>query len=444
METVGKLNQNRKLFAVVLGVTGAFLFLLNTLTPYIADDYAYMISFYNQQWIKNLWDVARSMYQHSLTINGRVLPHALEQIFLLMPKAVFNVVSSAVLTAMFYGMYRLTNRTGKTNIALFLGMAIAFWLCLPAYGQVMLWQVGALNYGWSLAAWLLFMAPFINQFMDGKTIEKPWLKVLFTVGSVLFGLYSEVTSFIGIFTAALLLLTGWLVNGRRVDKKGAWLLLPWGGACVGYVLLMMMPAELAAKQGSLELRAIFQNIAAVTQKMEEHQLALLVVWACVILLGVGLGVNSRRLLLSLILTVGGLGANYMLIVARYIAERCFCTSTMLFVMAIGVVIPGLLQTERLPLRLGLLCGSGVLAGLFLFSAFPAVFDVYNTNYQHQENVAEILAAKERGDEEAVVDVVKPYTKYSGFWGIWYLDTTERNTFPNNYMGTYYGIWILGR
>lgn len=446
METLQKWNRSKGIIWLSSAVIGFFCLVLNAMTPYIADDYAYMVSFYDQQWVRTLGDVARSMYRHCFIMNGRVIPHALEQIFLLMPKMVFNLANALVITGLLYGMYRIAQGKGERNGALFLGIAMAFWRYLPAFGQVMLWQVGALNYVWALSAMLLFLWPFLSWFMDRESMNwSLWKKILFSAGAVLFGMYTEIASFIGIFTAVMLLLVGWLMDHRKWERHGRWLWIPLGLACVGYVILLKMPAELAAKQGSFAIGKLLENIVNVTKMMETYQLYLLLVWACLMIIGAALQADGRRLLLSLVLLVGGLGANYMLIVASYIPERCLYVSTMLFVLACAVALQALLKMDRPALRIGCLCLGGVLAALFCFSLIPGTYDVYHTYRQFQQREEELKQYKAEGETEVVtLELIYPATKYSAFWGTKFLDTQTYDTWPNNYMAAYYGVRILGK
>jgi len=83
------------------------------------------------------------------------------QLFLLLPKAIFNVINALVTTAIFFIMLSICGfeRPGKS---LFL-LAAAFmlvWYFTPDFGQVFLWLDGACNYSWAILFSLLFY-PFI-------------------------------------------------------------------------------------------------------------------------------------------------------------------------------------------------------------------------------------------------------------------------------------------
>lgn len=83
MEGFKRFNASRGALYIFLGVIGAFMLLLNLLTPYCADDFAYMESFDTQQWIERIWDVFPSMAAHARTMNGRLISHGLGQLFMI-------------------------------------------------------------------------------------------------------------------------------------------------------------------------------------------------------------------------------------------------------------------------------------------------------------------------------------------------------------------------
>ena len=54
MEKLKKLNASKSAVLGLSGLVWAFMFLLNLLTPYAADDFAYKISFKTQDWIRTV------------------------------------------------------------------------------------------------------------------------------------------------------------------------------------------------------------------------------------------------------------------------------------------------------------------------------------------------------------------------------------------------------
>ena len=144
------LNRSKALFYGMLCALSVWLFILNCLTPYAADDFTYMYSFASGEKIQTVADIVPSMVAHAHSMNGRILSHSLEQLFLLMPKTVFNVVNTFMTMAFFLLLYRLCNEGHCPNALLFFFIFISFWLYTPDVGQIIFWQDGALNYLWGL------------------------------------------------------------------------------------------------------------------------------------------------------------------------------------------------------------------------------------------------------------------------------------------------------
>jgi hypothetical protein len=82
---------------------------------------------------------------------------------------VFDVVNAAVFTGTLWLLHRLC---GCKSALLLVASFCLLWMNLPVFGQVVLWQVGAINYFWSLTALLLFIAPELLRFREGRKLLK--------------------------------------------------------------------------------------------------------------------------------------------------------------------------------------------------------------------------------------------------------------------------------
>lgn len=426
--------QSKKLLQLFSAALFLFMFLLNCLTPYIADDYVYRISFYDGQVVDSLVDVAKSMYVHCFTMNGRVVSHSLEQIFMLMPKLVFNICNAAVFTGLVYLLHRVANIGKERNFLLMAAIGMALWYFVPVFGQVALWQVGSLNYLWALLAALGLMLPYIYRFYKkGELLKRPWQKAVFCVLALLAGMYSEVNSFVAMLLSLILLGLSIVLHKNRAKT---WLWIPLVIAAVGFLIMMRMPAEMTAKQGELTLETILSNFSAVTELLRRYLLVLCLAWAGMFALGCWLRVERERLILSGVFVFGALTANYMLIVASYIPERCLCTTTMLLILACGILVPELVSQKSGAVCA---CGGAVLTVAFLFQLVTGSYEIWRnyTNFTAREAlIAEYVA---EGQTDLVLPCVHANSEYSAFWGIKDLDTETWDSWPNTQMAQYYGV-----
>ncbi|HJH71609.1 MAG TPA: DUF6056 family protein [Bacteroidaceae bacterium] len=168
-------NINKKLVLVYLSLFFLF-YLINILTPLIADDYIYAFNFTDHSRISNIYDVFESQYTHYQKINGRLIPHIFEQIFAgITGKWLFNIINTFfILTLIFIiSKYYLSNNlseNNKINNILLTAFAILFLFTYP--GQTVFWMAGALNYLWPTVFALILLHIFkskvsVNLFFIG-------------------------------------------------------------------------------------------------------------------------------------------------------------------------------------------------------------------------------------------------------------------------------------
>lgn len=431
-------NASEKTAAAFLAVVFGCMTVLNFLTPYICDDWVYRLSFVTKEPLQTLGDVVGSMYLHCFAMNGRVVSHSLEQLFMLPPKWVFNFCNAGVYTLTVYLVYRIANAGRKGSVLLLSAIAMGLWCAMPAFGQVALWQVGSLNYLWALTFCLVFLLPFIGHFLSDSERSYPLLFwVCFCLGSLLFGMYSEITSFVGLYLAAALLLLSRWMKGKSLRNR---LWIPIAFACAGYIIMLTMPAQIAAKMaGGLDLASLAANFIRATGKLVKYCTPLLVLWAAAFVPVWRGRIGKDRLVLAVLLLTGALGANYMTMVAAYYPERCLCTTVMLLILSIGVLAA--------PLERGrwLICAWCVLLGYFALSFSCGVLDIADCHQQFARREAAIASARESGETELILDIVVPSTQYSPFWDLRDLSTEDAQTWPNSSMAKYYGAdSILGR
>lgn len=428
-------NHTRIRTAAILAAVFAGMLILNFWTPYAADDFNYLIHFGTKEPLRSLADVAESMYIHSLNMNGRVLSHTFAQLLGMAPKALFNVLNAALYTMLMYLIWRAAGFGHKKSPALLAMICMAFFAFLPVFGQVCLWFVGAANYLWALVWGMCFLLPFLRRYLAGDDGLKGWRFPLYCLGCVLFGSYSEITSFVCIYLAAALLVLARLLKGTPLKHR---LWLGWLLACVGYCVLLVIPAERSAKQASgMDLQLLLTNFLRASAMLLRHCGLLLAVFCVLLLLALKRRGDRDRLVLSVLLLTGALGGNYMTVVASYYPARCLATSALLLLLACAMLLRPHL-TGTVPRTAG-----GILAAVFLIQAWFGVSDIYRCHRDFLAREAVIVAAAEAGETRVTAEIVQARTPYSVFWEVRDLSTEDPTTWPNFAMGKIYGIEILG-
>ena len=418
-----------------LGVTGgifALMFLLNLLTPYICDDYTYHLNFLTREPLGSFREIIPSMYAHSYKMNGRLISHGLAQVFMLLPPVVFDLCNAAVFAGTLYLVQRLCFR--ERNGLLLAAAFCLLWLFTPSFGQVALWQVGAINYFWSLAAFALFIVPALLRFRDGQELLKTkWQWAAFCVYGFFFGWYNEIASFVGIcMVPCLVVLDVWMNR----QKFAFFRLLPVLTAALGYLTMFAMPAQSVNKQGAaLTLEVLLEKAENCARMLWTHCAPLLLLLTALFLLGLLRGLSGKTLVQAGLFALAGICANFMPIAASYYPERCMCTTVLLLVMACLTLSAPLGSGKGFPI---LAAGCALLLALTLPSGLSGCRDIMSCHRQNKQREETIAAALVEGNRDVIANAVIPSTPYSGFYGLRDL-TNDPDTWPNHSMAVYYGL-----
>ena len=252
--------------ALLLGI---FLLMLlgNVLTPYAVDDWAYMHSFATGERLTRFGEIFPSMAAHAQTMNGRLFAHFWAQLFLLLPKAVFNIVNALIFTALIALLARLTQPESERDNLILLMIFCAVWVFVPAFGQVFFWLDGACNYGWGCVIGFAFLAPYI-RLLDRDAKKKPLFWILWMLAGFYTGAYLENMAAGAIFLSALLLF------GRRVlcrKKNGV---LPWLPVLAGEIIGSSQMSERFLWDWRRTLGELFcENYDRINEIVNEYDLA---------------------------------------------------------------------------------------------------------------------------------------------------------------------------
>lgn len=432
MKTLETLNHSKAASGILAGGFFALMLALNLLTPYICDDFTYRLNFLTREPLGSFWEIFPSMYAHSYKMNGRLISHGLAQVFMLLPPLIFDLCNAAAFVLTLYLAHRLC--AGRRNALLFAAIFCLVWLFTPSFGQVALWQVGALNYFWSLTGCVLFFAPALLRFRESREVLRRRIHwVLFCMYSFLFGWYSEIASFVGIcMVLCLVVLDVWMNKVRFQPHR----LLPVFFAGLGYLTMLAMPAQSANKQGTaMTLDALLQKAEVCTQMLTDHCAPLLILFGALFILGLAARLPGKALVPAGLFALAGICANYMPIAASYYPERCMCTTALMLTMAVGFLAAELGRGRGFAL---FAAGCALLMVVTLPAGLRGCRDIAGCYIQHQHREQRIADALARGERDVTANVVIPATPYSGFYGLRDL-TNDPDTWPNHSMAVYYGL-----
>lgn len=396
----------------------------------VADDYTYCFSFADGSRIKSLGQILPSMAAHRSTVNGRVFAHSLVQTVLIFPKAVFNILNAlnAVLLTALLG--RCLDRDPKRRALLLLVGAMLLWCLTPAFGQVFLWLDGSINYSWGMSVFLLFLWPYIAAYLDKTRRPSAVRDALLLPLAVIAGGYSENGSiaviFIALCLSALVLLR---------DRRLPWQLVAGLVLSIGGFVLLMSAGATQGRSADLDIRGMIYNVRYILSAAQERLIPLYILYALCFALCLAVKADRKRLVLSAVLVLAGIGSLAAFVFARYFTWRHFCFTVVFTVLACLILLDALAdRKKRLPAQL--LCG--VMAVLFAFSFVQGAMDIAVTFAVSLEREAEIQAARDAGETDIELKVYLPSTEYSAAWDLTDLEP-ESELWPNCSLADYYGL-----
>ena len=405
------------------------MLVLTALTPMVSDDYAYCFSWEDWTRIKHIGQIIPSMAAHRNVTNGRVIVHGLVQLLLLLPRPLFCILNALNAVLLFVLIRRLLQiPKWKPELSLLLFGAFSFCCFLPAFGENVLWLDGSLNYFWGLSCSLLFLSPFLSDFIGLPRNENVVYSLLRVLLAFVFGTWSENTSLVFLFLACCFYLLEWIRSRRFRPVPLIWLVT----ALAGYIFLMTAPAT-SGRAGAQSVSVIGYNIRVIFSAAKEYLLILLLIYAVLFALSVSFQVEKRLLVASVLLFIGALLAHFSYVFAAYFVPRHLCTAVFLLVLSSVLLLAGLC-------RAGYSVFSGTaltcISILFLLLFPVGVLDVA-VSFHKQHLREEIINTALASDQRSVI--LENYYPYTSFAVPFELNPIDPSVGPNINIAEYYGL-----
>ena len=420
---------NHRPFLLLCILVFLVVLVLTALTPMVSDDFAYCFSFADWTRIRHVGQIIPSMAEHRNVTNGRVIVHGLVQLLLLLPRPVYcalNALNAVLLCALIRRMIALPSRKQEMVILLF---GICFFCCfLPAFGENVLWLDGSLNYFWGLSCSLLFLFPFLMDYLALPHHESVFLSVMRIFLAFVFGTWSENASLVFLFLAVCLYLLQWIKTRQFRLFPLFWIV----AAMAGYVFLMTAPAT-AGRAGAPSISVIGYNFRVIFDAARNDLLWPLLIWAVLFALAVSCHVEKRLLIVSALLFVGALLAHLSYTFAAYFVPRHLCTTVFLLMLAAVLLLAGLCRVDR-PVFSG--AALACLSVLFLLQFPVGVLDVAVSYHKQQLREQQIDTALAAGQRSVVLENYYPYTAYAVPFE---LSLSDPSVGPNINIADYYGL-----
>ena len=426
-----KLNTARGTSLALFAAVFLLLLYCNLHTALVADDFRYCFSFADGSRMTSLSQIVPSMAAHRQTMNGRVIAHALVQLFLMLPKPVFNAANALMFALLVRLICRPALPRGEHNALLAACVFGCLWGLQPEFGQVFLWLDGSVNYLWCAVFCLLWLLPWAKSFLQDTEPSRA-AQILLVLFSPLVGAYSENASVALIFLALVFLVLRAFYDKKRIPL---WMPVSLLLTLAGFFFMMLAPATAANKSAEMRFSVLLGNFSE-TGLFYLRFWPLLVSFGLFSFLAVKSGMDLRRRILALVYLLGSLAGHFVLTFALYCAGRSTYIGLVLLLAANALLFPPLLEGAGKKLLTGL-C---VVCLIFtVWKVAVGVRDILRTDYLLDFNRELIEQAAANGETDLQVPRPYAHTKYSALEGLPYLNTEDSTDWPNVYMAKYYGV-----
>lgn len=336
------LNKNQKKIFLVL--IFASMLILNFLTPLLADDYSYGLNL-NGKRISSIIDIFDYQVWHYFNWGGRTIAHTLAQTFLILPKAIFNVLNSFIYTVLIYLIYLhgKLNRKNKEQPYILLLIHLLLWFMIPVFGQSFIWLIGSCNYLWTTVIILYFLWLYRKNSLSEK-----WYNLLFMfILGLLAGWTNENTS-AGLI---IILVFSFIINKveTRKFKLSKTRLFGIIGTLAGFIIMICAPGNYIRsaefKDDTFIIIKIIKRAFDITNNLENIILPLLIVIIILISLKIYHKKKIEKEAYTFIL--GGFAAIYAMVLSPTFPKRAWTGAIIFFVIAIAILIYDLDTINRL-------------------------------------------------------------------------------------------------
>ena len=428
---------NSRRFVIGISVAIAlFMFALNCLTLYCADDYSYQYNLADGTPVNNMVDIFRALYDHYFVQSGRIFSHFFAYLFLWLPKTIFNIVNALMFLAQMLLVYKMSKaETNKHNIIILLLTFAIIWVFEPSFGQVNLWVDGSCNYLFAIVFSLLFFSSFVNEMREEMNCSNVKV-VLWCLFSFMVGGYSENLSFCVIFGCILILI--W----NKFVKKQKWIklaILKIIFALGGYAFMVFAPSTADKQAMAFSISNYLYNFKEIVYTYYDEFRIPLVIWIGAFVIAIYIKAKKEKLFLSAVCVAVSICNCLICMVAKYLSGRSMAGSLVFLVLAIMILAFDIWETNY---QISVSLVAGYMVILTVMNLVLGCYDItwtYNKTARREAYLSECAA---NGVDEVTVEMIDAQTRYSSSYRLPDLNTENPTVYPNRDYEKYYGIPVI--
>jgi hypothetical protein len=426
------------------------IYILNFLTPLVADDYAWGYINGTQTKIKNLSDILLSMYNFYFNWGGRIGGEFYNQLFTLLGKPIFNICNTIIYIINTLLIYHICNVTKKIKISLYIGINLLLWFFVQDYGQVMFWISGACNYLWAITPILMMILIFRKYSINSKIIKNNIFNAFIILIIGIFAGWSSENGSAGMLVILTLYLMYYYFNNIKFSK---YIISGYTGGLIGYALLIGAPGNFVRKtveQSAVNTTIIFRFFM-ITYFWVSYLFVMFIILSIVFFIGkrcFDLKKNNS-IYQAAIFIIASLGAAYCMMASPTSPERTWFCVVVFLTIAIGVIYDKfdfeavniekntILMLRRLTVAVIIFASCN-----FIVMYLDTNISTYEIRVQTKQREQYILSEKAKGNLDVSVPIIShKYPLLSGHDALHDLSdiTTDPNYFTNIAVCKYYGI-----
>lgn len=426
-----KLSKKQQMI-IILFCIYLMMLILNILTPILADDYSYSLNVDDSK-IDNIMDVLNYQWWHYFNWGGRTVAHTIAQVFLLLPKIIFNIINPLVYVGIIYLIYQQAKgKTQEDKPEILLLIHLALWFLLPTYGQTCIWLIGSCNYLWTTVIILFFVSRFRNFEQQKDSIIK--IIAMFLLG-VIAGWTNENTSF-----GMLVIICGFLfVQKKSKQKIHKWEISGLIGAILGFLILILAPGnfERAEKLSDRTFIVIklLKRIVTYTINMTEYTMPILILG--VILITIYIYNKKKISLQTYIYMIAGFLTIYAMLLSPSFPERAWTGVIVFWIIACAQLIYKLESIDKI-FKVIIIDSTIILAMFYIEPVITTGKEVLNLRRVWNYRIDYIESEKSKGNKNIELASYYSSDKHSPNYGLADIGS-ETTGWPNDAIADYFKI-----
>lgn len=244
---------------IVLFVIFSFMYILNSLTPLLADDYFAAFVWpegvringlvpENAKRIAGYADIYESVKNYLVTWGGRIPGSVFSHFFIWQGKEFFNLANAFMMTILVAEVYWLSHE-GKVTLSFdpsyIIWIFFSLWAFNVRFIDTCLWIKGSCDYLWLAVIILAFLIPYVRYYFEASAFKenKNRLSILVFFLGLIAGCSHETTN-----CWLVIIIAYWLYTSRNKKDLQTWQISGFIGFILGYAILILAPGNFSRLQ----------------------------------------------------------------------------------------------------------------------------------------------------------------------------------------------------